>query len=58
MAKKLIITIARQYGSGGREVGIRLAEKLGITTEEFEKIIEGEKKTFHDYKNSWGLIRF
>ena len=25
-----IITIARQYGSGGREVGIRLAEKLGI----------------------------
>src|SRR5574344_340105 len=27
---KTIITIGRQYGSGGREIGIRLAEKLGI----------------------------
>jgi cytidylate kinase len=26
-----IITISRQYGSGGREVGERLAEKLGYT---------------------------
>ena len=25
-----IITIARQYGSGGREVGMKLSEKLGI----------------------------
>ena len=25
-----IITIARQYGSGGREVGKKLAESLGI----------------------------
>lgn len=30
MAKKLIITIARQYGSGGREIGEHIAEKLGI----------------------------
>ena len=30
MAKKLIITIARQYGSGGREIGERIAELLGI----------------------------
>lgn len=29
MANK-IITIARQYGSGGREIGQRLAERLGI----------------------------
>ena len=28
--KKLIITIGRQYGSGGAEVGRKLAEKLGI----------------------------
>ena len=28
--KKVIITIARQYGSGGREIGNRLAELLGI----------------------------
>ena len=27
---KAIITIGRQYGSGGREIGQRLAEKLGI----------------------------
>ena len=30
MAKKLIITIARQYGSGGREIGNQVAERLGI----------------------------
>ncbi|MBO7195783.1 MAG: cytidylate kinase-like family protein [Clostridia bacterium] len=30
MSKKLIITIARQYGSGGREIGERIAQKLGI----------------------------
>lgn len=28
--KRLIITIGRQYGSGGREVGARLAEDLGF----------------------------
>ena len=27
MAKKVIITIARQYGSGGREIGERVAIK-------------------------------
>ena len=25
-----VITISRQYGSGGREIGYRLAKKLGI----------------------------
>jgi cytidylate kinase len=30
MAKKLIITIARQYGSGGREIGEKVSEMLGI----------------------------
>ena len=30
MAKKVIITIARQYGSGGREIGTRVAELLDI----------------------------
>ncbi len=34
-----------------------IAEKLGITTEEFQTIIEGEKKTFADYKNSWKTIQ-
>ena len=30
MKKKLVITIARQYGSGGREIGEKIAELLGI----------------------------
>lgn len=30
MAKNLVITIGRQFGSGGRQVGKLLAEKLGI----------------------------
>ncbi len=30
MEKKFIITIGRQYGSGGHEIGEKLAEKLGI----------------------------
>ena len=30
MAKQLIITIARQYGSGGREIGELVSEILGI----------------------------
>ncbi len=37
---------------------IFIAEKLGITPEEFRKIIDGDKKTFLDYKNTWNLIRF
>ena len=30
MAKKIIITIARQYGSGGREIGEMVAKSLGF----------------------------
>lgn len=30
MAEKVIITIGRQFGSGGHEIGKKLAEKLGI----------------------------
>ena len=28
--KKRVITISREYGSGGRLIGKRLAEKLGV----------------------------
>ena len=31
--KKVVITIARQYGSGGREIGEKVAELLGIADE-------------------------
>ena len=30
MKKNIVITIARQYGSGGRTVGEMLADELGI----------------------------
>ena len=35
-----------------------IAGKLGITTEEFETIINGKNKTYKDYKNSLGKIEF
>lgn len=35
-----------------------IAKKLGITTKEFEDIIEGENRTPFHYKNSYGLIMF
>jgi len=28
--KKVVITIGREFGSGGREIGVRIAKKLGI----------------------------
>lgn len=40
MAKKIIITIARQYGSGGREIGERVASALGIPIYDRELITE------------------
>ena len=44
MAKKLVITIARQYGSGGREIGIRIAEALGIPLYDKEIITEAASR--------------
>ncbi len=40
-----IITIARQYGSGGREIGERVAELLGIKTYDKELIRMAAKDT-------------
>lgn len=37
--KKVIITIGRQFGSGGRTVGKKLAEQLGIAYYDKELII-------------------
>ena len=34
-----------------------IAKKLGISVEEFQGLIEGENKTFEDYRNSFGLIQ-
>ena len=30
MSKKVIVTIGRQFGSGGHEIGEKLAKKLGV----------------------------
>lgn len=44
MAKKLIITIARQYGSGGREIGERIAAALNIPIYDKELITDAASK--------------
>ncbi len=43
--KKVIITIGRQYGSGGRQVGMKLAEKLGIKCYNNELLAEAAKES-------------
>ena len=48
MAKKIIITIARQYGSGGREIGERVAKLLNIPIYDKEIIADAAAKgDFH-----------
>ena len=42
--KKVIITIARQYGSGGREIGERVAEILGIAKYDKEFVTMAAEK--------------
>ncbi len=44
MSKKLIITIARQYGSGGREIGEKLSKMLGIPLIDKEIITTAAKE--------------
>lgn len=39
MSKQYIIVIGRKFGSGGREIGVRLSEKLGIPL--YDKTILG-----------------
>lgn len=34
-----------------------IAAKLGISSDELEALIEGDNKSFKDYKNTWGLIQ-
>ena len=40
-----IITISRQYGSGGREIGEKLAKELGIPFYDNEIITRAAKET-------------
>lgn len=45
MTDNLIITIGRQYGTGGREIGRKLANKLGIKFLDRELIARAAKKS-------------
>ena len=45
MNRRIIITIGREFGSGGRELGKRIAEKLGIAYYDREILTEISKKT-------------
>ena len=52
---KQIITIGRQFGSGGREIGKRLAEKLNIPLydrELIEKAAEKLNLQVHDLRGA------
>ena len=44
MPKKIIITIARQYGSGGREIGEKVAKILGIPLYDKQLITDAAAK--------------
>ncbi len=50
MKENLIVTISRQYGSGGREIGQKLAARLGIPYYDKELIILAAEKS--DYARS------
>lgn len=45
MSKHTILTIGRQVGSGGREIGRRLAEQMGIPFYDKELIAQAAKKS-------------
>jgi cytidylate kinase len=45
MTNKLLITIGREYGSGGREIGERLSKRLGIPLFDKEIITESVKRS-------------
>ena len=43
--KNFVITVARQYGSGGREIGLRLGELLGVKAYDKELITMAAQKS-------------
>ena len=43
--KKVVVTIGREFGSGGREIGIKLSEKLNIPFYDKELILHTAEKT-------------
>ena len=53
--KKSVITISREYGSGGRMIGKMVAEKLGIPCYDSELIARvAEENLVHSTKSYLG----
>ena len=48
MENKTIITISRQFGSGGREIGKKIADQLGIPF--YDKELISGRTIVHDYR--------
>ena len=56
--KKLVITIERQYGSGGKIVGKKLAEELGIPAYDDEILsLTAEKSAVGEQYSDWQMRR-
>ncbi len=45
MSKKFIVTIARQFGSGGSEIGYKLAQELGIKYYDKDLVTQAAKES-------------
>ncbi len=45
MSKKFIVTIARQFGSGGSEIGYKLAKELGIKYYDKDLVVQAAKES-------------
>lgn len=43
--RKVVVTIGREFGSGGREIGLKLSEKLGIPFYDKKLILHTAEKT-------------
>ena len=56
MMENFIITIGRQAGSGGREIGMRLAQRLGIPYYGRQELMQIAKGTL-DYEEVQVLLR-
>ena len=57
MDKHTIITIGRQYGSGGREIGQKLAERLGIKCYDNELLSIAAKESGYARKYSKHMMK-
>ena len=46
MAKNYVITIARGFGSGGKEIAQKIADKLGVPVYEKQILERASSRTF------------